>query len=283
MTTIAVVGSLTRDRIIIKSKNADFYQAGGGVYYSSHALASLGVQVLAIPLLSKNDRALLTSLQHKGIEILPQWTPATTYYQNTYPAASLDICEKKILSWVKGYAPSASLLKRISRCNAIHLVPLSSQEFQSDFFQRLRKGFCGTISIDGQGFTQGPRLDFKPLLQNNVDIIKVDDSEACYLAGQEDELEAMEELASWGIKEILITKASRGSSIFFDGKVHRISPHRPEKEIDATGCGDAYIGGYLKKRLAGCKAVQAADFASLMGAKNLEYQGALAGDFSKLE
>ena len=126
MVRIAVIGSITRDRIIIKSQNRDFNQPGGGVYYCSHALVSLGAEVFAFPLLAKKDDDLLEALNRPGIQVFPQWTEETTCYQNRYFGNTLDQCEKKCLSQAKNFYPSEDFWKKIQNCDAIHLVPLYS-------------------------------------------------------------------------------------------------------------------------------------------------------------
>ncbi len=103
---IAVIGSVSRDKIIIKSRGEEYEQVGGGVYYCSHALASLGVEVIAVPILSKQDAALLFELRDKNINIIPQWSHETTAYVNTYPEESLDKCEKENTSKVRPPDPS---------------------------------------------------------------------------------------------------------------------------------------------------------------------------------
>lgn len=282
MTSVAVLGSLTRDVIIIQRRNARINQLGGGVYYTSLALASLGVSVVAMPLLAKKDEELLTALQHPRIKILPQWTSETTCYQNTYPGDSLDICEKKILAMAASFQPTKDLFNGVKNCEALHLAPLSSNEFAPSSFEKLRKNYAHLLSIDGQGFTRGPSINVQALLKGNVDIIKVDDEESRFLTNQDNEGKAAQTFASWGIREVIITKASRGSILLCEGKLREINPYPPKKLVDATGCGDAYIAGYLKKRLSKCSSIHSADFASKIAAKNLECQGALLEDLTTL-
>ena len=140
-----------------------------------------------------------------------------------------------------------------------------SQEFQEKFYGDARKFFFRIISIDGQGFTQGPKVDVQKLLRGNIDIFKSDD----------EEVKIFGEITTWEIPEVLITKASLGSTLTFQGETLKIPPYPPQKIVDATGCGDAYIAGYLKKRLEGILPKEAAHFASQIGAKNMEVEGAL--------
>lgn len=272
---IAVIGSITRDRIIVTSRNEEYSQTGGGVYYASLALANVGTKVVAIPLLSKNDSGLLDPLDHQDIKVVPQWTNDTTAYQNTYSGGSLDICDKRVLSKVSGYYPGKELFDVLSTCDAVHLTPLSAEEFDVRLFPELRRRFSRTISLDGQGFTKGDVADLRTVLVDNIDVIKLDETEATQVTGQNDEDSAIRTLAGWGISQILITKASRGSILYFNGDTHFIPAYEPDNIIDPTGCGDTYIAGYLAKLVAGAEPLDAAYFASRLAAKKLEYKGAL--------
>lgn len=66
---------------------------------------------------------------------------------------------------------------------------------------------------------------------------------------------------------------SRGSS-------YAIPPAPAPKMVDATGCGDAYMAGYLMARLLKTSPEKSARFASKVAAKNLEFRGAIKTDLS---
>jgi len=276
---IAVVGSISKDRIIIRKTGEDYFQAGGGVYYVSVALASMGADVVAVPMLSKKDENLLSALNHPNIEIIPQWSPRTTSYTNVYPGDSLDVCEKKNTSKVHKFQLDKDVFDVFADCGAIHLVPLSSEELNPFQYQTIRALYDGVISLDGQGFTVGSFPDLHGHLNGNINIIKVDEAEARYITGKDTEELAVKERHGWGISEILITKASRGSVVYDNEASHAVAAYRPGKILDATGCGDAYIAGYLFRRLGGFNCVEAADYASKIAAKSLEFKGAIRGDF----
>ena len=50
--------------------------------------------------------------------------------------------------------------------------------------------------------------------------------------------------------------------------------------VDTTGCGDAYMAGYLVGRLSKHSPEKSALFASKVAAKNLEFRGAIKVDLS---
>lgn len=273
---IAVFGSLSKDRIVLPASETMNDQVGGGVYYSSLTIAHLGEEVLALPLLAQKDGEMLETLRHPRLRVIPQWTDETTSYLNTY--STFDVCEKKILSRARHFRPGVDFFNAIAACSAIHISPLSSDELISDFYAELRGRFHGIMSLDGQGFTRGGQnsLDF---LHNCVDILKVDEEEALKLACTDDLQDAMLKFSRWGVKEVLVTQGSRGSMILAAGKTDSVPPYSPKRNVDPTGCGDAYIAAYLVKRLQGGSAVESAHFASLIGAKNVEHRGAISQDW----
>jgi sugar/nucleoside kinase (ribokinase family) len=279
---IAVIGSLTRDKIKILRKNEEYDQVGGGVYYSSMALASIGAEVLAVPILAQNDQELLGELSNPGITVFPRWTKVTTTYQNTYFDDDLEKCEKKFISGFSGFTLEDDLVSKLKACDAVHLVPLSSREFMSDLFPTLRKKFSGTISLDGQGLTRGKNVDPEQLLTGNIDIVKVDDTELLQITGCSNEEPAVSKLLNWGIKEIAVTKGSRGSTVYLRNQVFDVHSSKPRKIVDPTGCGDVYIAAYLFKRLQDTPVLESANFASELASINIGVKGALKGNLENL-
>jgi len=88
---------------------------------------------------------------------------------------------------------------------------------------------------------------------------------------------AAEQLAAWGVKEVLITLGSLGSLIYAEGKLHRIPAYPPKDVVDATGCGDTYAAGYLYKRNQGASFYESGCFAAAMSTLKLEQSGPFCG------
>ena len=80
-------------------------------------------------------------------------------------------------------------------------------------------------------------------------------------------------LANWGVKEVLLTLGSMGSVIYADGEFHEIPAYPPTEIVDATGCGDTYMAGYLYMRNKGASYKEAGCFAAAMCTIKLEASG----------
>lgn len=273
--SIAVIGSAAKDRIIIETQGKNYSQTGGGVYYSSMALAALGVDVVAIPLLAPEDALMLNALKHPKISVHPIWSQETTTYVMRFPHDTMDICEKELLATATGIKWSSDIAGTIISSDAVHVSPLSPTEFDFAFYKELRSHFKGVISLDGQGFVRGELPNVEQFLSGNIDILKCDDAEILQLTRRTTEEAAIQTALSWGISEILVTRASQGSTLYYNDEVCHIPATPPTKVIDATGCGDTYIAGYLHQRVQGLAPVSCAQFASRVAAKNIEHQGAL--------
>ncbi len=274
----AVMGSLAKDRILIPRQSIDKRQPGGGVYYAALAAANAGYDIHAYPLLAKNAAYLLAGLQHERITTTPIWTKASTCYENTYPEQNLERCEKKIVSKAQIQTVEPDVLNRLPEYTALHLTPLSAAEFAPPLFATIRKTCKGILSIDIQGFYADqatPPSQVRQMLQNNVNIVKGSEPEIQWLAETHGVEEALKQLQDMGFQEIIATASHRGSVICVDGHLHHIAAVSVAKPVDPTGCGDAYIAGYLVYRQEGKDPLQAGQFATWLAAKNLEYSGAI--------
>ncbi|WP_297479293.1 carbohydrate kinase family protein [Thermococcus sp.] len=87
-------------------------------------------------------------------------------------------------------------------------------------------------------------------------IIFPNEREAKLITGLNDVRKSAEELYSWGTELVVITRGERGVLIY-DGDFHEFPALPVEGEIDPTGAGDAFAGGFLAglvkgKRLDDC-------------------------------
>ena len=74
-----------------------------------------------------------------------------------------------------------------------------------------------------------------------VDLLKISDEETDMVGGT-DAIPAL--MQEYGISAVIETLGSKGARCFFDGKCLMIEG-RKAKAVDATGCGDAFWGGFL--------------------------------------
>lgn len=80
------------------------------------------------------------------------------------------------------------------------------------------------------------------------------------------------------MKEVLLTLGSYGSLIYAGGNFYEIPAYPPAEVVDATGCGDTYMTGYLYKRNQGADYLEAGKFAAAMCTLKLGASGPFSAD-----
>src|SRR6185503_20459450 len=125
-----------------------------------------------------------------------------------------------------------------------HLAPLSRNDFPAETVAAL--ALRRRISFDGQGLVraaeEGPlRLDddFDREILRHVWVLKL----------AEEEAEVVGDPASLGVREVLLTQGSRGSTVYYGGRSEFIPAHA--LKVDPTGAGDAFSTAYIVARNAG--------------------------------
>ncbi len=78
-----------------------------------------------------------------------------------------------------------------------------------------------------------------------VDLLKISDEEVDMVGGEDNIFSLMKE---YQIAVVVETLGSKGARCFFDGKTLEIAG-RAANAVDATGCGDAFWGGFLASLL----------------------------------
>ena len=81
----------------------------------------------------------------------------------------------------------------------------------------------------------------------------------------------------WGVKEVLLTLGDKGSLIYAKGQFHEIPAYSALQIVDATGCGDTYMVGYLYMRNKGASYQEAGCFAAAMCTIKLQTHGPFRG------
>lgn len=160
---------------------------------------------------------------------------------------------------------------------------LLSDDFSLDVVKYLSGK--GTLAVDAQGYLREVRgkkvypVDWteKTEALKYIDILKVNEHEMEVLTGHKEVKQAAFQLAEWGVKEVLITLGSLGSVIFAEGCFYRIPAYPPKNIVDATGCGDTYVTGYLYMRNKGASYEEAGCFAAAMSTLKLEASGPFNG------
>ena len=170
-----------------------------------------------------------------------------------------------------------------------HLGSLLADDFSLDVVKYLSGK--GRISIDSQGYLREVRdthvyaVDWnqkRDFLQY-VYFLKANEQETLALTGTSDVEKAAKELYSWGVKEVLLTLGSNGS-VIYDGKdFHLIPAYKPTDTVDATGCGDTYMTGYLYCRAKNKGIDEAGRFAAAISTLKIEAMGPFSGTKADIE
>jgi adenosine kinase len=115
-------------------------------------------------------------------------------------------------------------------------------------------------------------------------------SQATWVAVNDYEWQMMQQKTGWSIEQVasrvkglIVTRGSRGSTIYADGREIQIPCARAKQVVDPTGCGDAYRAGLLHGLLHGLDWEASGRVASLMGAIKIETRGTQNHRFTPAE
>lgn len=254
---------------------------GGTSYYFSHGISHLNdwKNYKLVTSLAPSEYSSVDELTGKGlnVEIIP--SKKTVYFENSY-GINQNNRTQRVLAKADPFT-----VEKIQNIEAkiFHLGSLLSDDFSLDVIKYLSKK--GILSVDAQGYLREVRgenvypIDWceKKEALKYVHILKVNEHEAKVLTGLDDYQAAARQLAEWGVKEVLLTLGSEGSIIYAENSFYYIPAYPPKEVVDATGCGDTYMLGYLYMRNKGVSYEEAGCFAAALSTVKLEKSGPFSG------
>ena len=254
---------------------------GGTSYYFSHGISHLNdwKNYKLVTSLAPSEYSSVDELTGKGlnVEIIP--SKKTVYFENSY-GINQNNRTQRVLAKADPFT-----VEKIQHIEAkiFHLGSLLSDDFSLDVIKYLSKK--GILSVDAQGYLREVRgenvypIDWceKKEALRYVHILKVNEHEAKVLTGLDDYQAAARQLAEWGVKEVLLTLGSEGSIIYAENSFYYIPAYPPKEVVDATGCGDTYMLGYLYMRNKGVSYEEAGCFAAALSTVKLEKSGPFSG------
>ena len=256
--------------------------AGGTAFYFSRALCNLDVSYLLVTALAEKEMHYVTELRGKGIEVKVQPSAHTVYFENIY-AENQDQRTQNV--WQQADPFTTEQLFSVN-AQIFHLGPLLADDISTELIKTLASK--GRVSLDAQGYLR--RVENKKVhpvdwpgkreALQYVDILKADVAEMEVLTGYGDVDNGAKVLADWGVKEVVITNGSLGSTIYYEGVFYIIPAYQPEVVADATGCGDTYMAGYLYQRVKGSGIQEAGQFAAAMAGLKTASHGPFTGSES---
>lgn len=254
---------------------------GGTSCYFSHGISHLNdwKNYKLVTSLAPSEYSSVDELTGKGlnVEIIP--SKKTVYFENSY-GINQNNRTQRVLAKADPFT-----VEKIQHIEAkiFHLGSLLSDDFSLDVIKYLSKK--GILSVDAQGYLREVRgenvypIDWceKKEALKYVHILKVNEHEAKVLTGLDDYQAAARQLAEWGVKEVLLTLGSEGSIIYAENSFYYIPAYPPKEVVDATGCGDTYMLGYLYMRNKGVSYEEAGCFAAALSTVKLEKSGPFSG------
>jgi sugar/nucleoside kinase (ribokinase family) len=243
-----MVGHFARDRVVVDGQAETV--SGGGVYYGSVALRSLGVRVAVATRLHPDDFPLLDELREEGVRVFPTPAPDTSGIENVYDSADMERRVCKPLGFAGPFQ-----VQELPDLTARIYVAASIIAGEVDLALLGWLSRCGPVALDVQGFVRvrdGGDLVFRqwPDMVEGLALVtylKADRAEAELLTGKTDLQQAAYQLAAYGPREIVVTQ-STGVTVLADGHVFQ-APFTSRSLTGRTGRGDTCFASYLGRRL----------------------------------
>ena len=262
MHDVQVIGHVTIDRI--ETPSGFETRPGGTATYFPLALARLGGKVAVLTRMAREDAGdLLAETRAAGVEVGCAESPKTTEFENRYLPADRDRRLQHVGAVALPFAPEdvSGLCARL-----FHLGPLTCDDMSVDFIEAVADR--GPVSVDVQGFVRRIEKGRVELAEwpnetrglARVDVVKADEDEARVLTGEARPEEAARCIAGWGPREVLVTRAGQGALVCCNGQVTSVPAFEARDAVDATGCGDTFMAGYLFARARGDAPEEAASF-----------------------
>lgn len=278
MQDLCCIGHITLDKIV--TPKSTVYMAGGTAFYFSHAIKHFDdIDFRLVTALAKTEMGEVEKLRADGIDVAVMPSKYSVYFENIYGENS-DNRTQRVLAKADPF--TIDFLKDVE-ARIIHLGTLLADDFSLEAVKYLSGK--GLVSADSQGYLREVRnkdvyaIDWeeKEEALKYIHFLKANEHEMEVLTGHNDVVGAAQQMHDWGVKEVLITLGSLGS-VIYDGKTfHRIPAYLPHETVDATGCGDTYMTGYLYQRAKGASIDDAGRFAAAMSTLKIETSGPFCG------
>jgi len=283
MYDICCVGHITLDKVV--TKKATFHMPGGTAVYFSSAICNMPLKYSLVTSLADNEMDIVAGLREKGIEVTVIASSHTVYFENIY-AENQDHRTQRVTQKADPFVQDAW---NEMEATIYHLGPLLADDIPVSLIKMLAAK--ARVSLDVQGYLREVRnenvypidwADKKEALRY-IDILKANEHEMEVLTGSNDVYTAARILNEWGVKEVVITLGSMGSVIYKEAVFYQIPAYQPVAVVDATGCGDTYMAGYLYQRIKGADIQAAGEFAAAMATLKIESSGPFTGNQQDVE
>lgn len=274
---LCCIGHITLDKVITPQQSVNM--PGGTAFYFSQAIKKFNdIDYGLLTAVGEPEMHVVEQLRNEGIAVQTMPSRYSVCFQNIYGENQNNRTQRVT---EKADPFSVRYLENLD-ADIFHLGSLLADDFSVEVVKYLAQK--GKVSVDSQGYlrevrdTQVYAVDWpeKKEVLPYIHFLKVNEHEMEVLTGYDRIDDAARQLADWGVKEVLITLGSLGS-VIYDGTFTCIPAYAPREIVDATGCGDTYMTGYLYKRAKGAGVEEAGCFAAAMSTLKIEKHGAFQG------
>jgi sugar/nucleoside kinase (ribokinase family) len=248
---LAVIGNLSRDVVAGAEP-----RPGGGVFWSTRALARLDAHARVSAACSAEDRPLLVPpLEAFGLPVTWHESSSTTAYSFHYEGDRRIMRQDAVGDpWSPEQAVDAA-----ADAAWVNVCALTRTDFPPETLAALAGG-GRMLLVDLQGLvrtaTVGPLHTDEHIgdVLHHIEVLKLNDEEAETLVGSAEP----ERLLSLGVPEVILTLGSQGAWVVTPDVVEHVPAVAVEGPVDPTGAGDSYSVTYLVRRAEGAEPVEAA-------------------------
>lgn len=277
MYDICCIGHITLDKVV--TTKSVVHMAGGTSFYFSNAIRNMNVNYTLVTALAESEMHVVEELRAKGIDVSVLPSEHTVYFENIY-SENQDHRTQRVLQKADPF--TAEQLMNVE-ARIFHLGPLLADDIPVELIKALAAK--GKVSLDVQGYLR--KVENKQVIPIDwqakkeglqyIQTLKANESEMEVLTGIRDVRKGAQVLYDWGVKEVVITLGSMGSVIYNGRNFYNIPAYIPAAVIDATGCGDTYMAGFLYQRIKGASLQDAGEFAAAMATLKIQSSGPFTG------
>jgi cytidine kinase len=246
------VGHFTIDTIHLPDRKSPFVVLGGSAAYVSLAARRLGSRIAVVSKVGCDfPEAYKWWLDQEGIDqsnVIKDDSSRTTHFELKYNA---DLSERTLRSECRALPITVQDLSHIPKAELVHVGPVAN-EIGFDELEELKKS-GNALSFDPQGlvrsFDDSGNVAIQSLgdrrILGLIDIFKCSHVEVQAVTGLSELNQAIKFIHDCGARIVIVTLGAKGATVSVDGTVHSVPACKPEKLVDPTGAGDAFIGGFL--------------------------------------
>ena len=238
MKPLGVIGPLSRDAVAGAPP-----RIGGGPWHAGRALRALRHDAVVLAKCGEPDRRdFRRRLAALGLPLSLAADGETTAFSFSYDERGARTMHVDTVGEPFRREDVAEALLR--RVEWLHVASLLRGDFDGELLEWLAPG--RSLLFDGQGLVRdrrtGPLVldaDFDRSLLRHLTVLKL----------AEEEAEAIGDLASLGVPEVVVTAGTAGSKVITRDGIEQVPAH--VVSADPTGAGDAFAVAYLGSRAGG--------------------------------